>query len=179
MDQDEKRNIFEKIYHQESDRVFRYIMFRLSDREEVLDIVEESFYKLWQKIVEGEAIENPRAWLLRVARNRVIDTYKKRKAVSLEEMTYNEEDEYSTDIADPDAHHKLEISVEASYVLEKIEELPKQYRDIIRMRYMDDLSPKEISEILEISANAASLRINHALQKLREIIIERKEVDTK
>jgi RNA polymerase sigma factor (sigma-70 family) len=76
------------------------------------------------------------------------------------EMGYDPSDEMSTSL--------LETKAEGRYLLEKISELTPSYRQPVYLRYVEDLSPVEIGEILGISANAASVRINRGLLELKK-----------
>jgi DNA-directed RNA polymerase specialized sigma24 family protein len=58
--------------------------------------------------------------------------------------------------------------VEGRYLIEKISELSLANKDPVYLRYVEDLSPPEIGEILGISANAASVRINRGLEELKQ-----------
>ena len=78
----------------------------------------------------------------------------------------NEEMEY--DIVDEKTTDNIEFGPEGRYLLEKINELTPSSRHPIYLRFVEGLSPGEIGEILEISANAASVRINRGLEELRK-----------
>ena len=76
------------------------------------------------------------------------------------EDSYDLPDEKSMDI---------EIGAEGRYLLEKINELELIYRDPVYLRFIEDLSPQEIGNILSISANAVSVRINRGIEELRKM----------
>ncbi len=167
---EDKKRYFENIYKKEADNIFRFILLRVSNREEAVDIAEEAFYKFWQMVIGGEKIEHPKALLFKISRNKIIDWYRKKKAESLEEVMSdeNEDNKNMPEITDSVAHEKIIFSAETLWVMKNLNKLPSEYGEIIRMRFVHDLSLDEMANILSVSNNAVSLRLNRALQKLRE-----------
>lgn len=159
---------FESIYSLESDAVFRFCFTRVSDREKALDITQETFLRLWQSLQEGKEIWNDRAFLFTVARRLVIDWYRKKKSLSLDDMMTSDEDEGYQVIDADTTKVNLELASEGRFLLEKINELSPAHREVIYMRYIEDMSPGDIGEVLGISANTASVRISRGLVELRE-----------
>src|SRR3989338_4538203 len=167
IDGDKKR--FTDIYNRESDSLFRFCLLRVSDREKALDLTQESFTRLWSSMVLGKKIDNPRALLYTVARNLIIDWYRRIKSVSLEGLSEKDEDR-EFDPPDEKATLEIEISADSSRVLLLLEKLEPYYREVIHLRYVEDLSPKDIAEILKLNANTVSVRITRGLEALRSLI---------
>lgn len=160
---------FEEIYKGESDAIFRFCLIRVSNREQAMDIVQETFLRLWQSLLQGKEILNNRSFLFTVARHLVIDWYRKKKSVSLDNMMYEgREGEYDV-IDQGTTEFNLSSLAEGRYLLDKINKLAPSYRDPLYLHFVEDLSPPEIGEILGISANAASVRINRGIAELRKI----------
>lgn len=158
---------FEEIYGRESDAIFRFCLVRVSNREQALDLTQETFLRLWQSLLESKEIMNVRAFLFTVAHRLVIDWYRKKKSVSLESIMYKEgATEYN--IMDEKTAEGLEAGAEARYLLDKINTLTPTSRDPVYLSFVEGLSPKEIGDILGISANATSVRINRGLGELRK-----------
>ena len=158
---------FQTIYEKESDAIFRFCLVRVSDREEALDITQETFLRLWKNLLDGQTILNSRAFLFTIARRLIIDWYRKKKSSSLDNLI---EGESGYDIADEKTVEDLNFSLsEGRYLLSKINELDLSYRDPVYLRFVEGLSPLEIGEVLGISANATSVRINRGLAELRKI----------
>jgi len=159
---------FEKIYGEESDAIFRFCLARVSNREQALDLVQETFLRMWQSLLLGQDIKNNRAYLFTVAHRLVIDWYRKKKSVSLESIMYKDGD-MERDVADEKTGSGLEGGAEGRYLLDKINELSPTSRDPVYLSYVEGLSPGEIGDILGISANATSVRINRGIAELRKI----------
>ena len=161
------KHTFEAIYEKESDSIFRFCLTRVSDREQALDITGETFLRFWQNLIESKKILNNRAFLFTIARHLVIDWYRKKKSVSFQDIPREDEtEEYNP--SDGMTQEILELGAEGRLLLEKINELSPSHKEAVYLRFVEDLSPGEIGDILGISANAASVRINRGLLELRE-----------
>lgn len=160
---------FEVIYESESDIIFRFCLVRVSSREQALDITQETFLRLWKSLLEGKEILNDKAFLFTVAHRLIIDWYRKKKSLSLEGMMYNEKEDGYNVIDEKTTVSNLEFGAEGRYLLDKINLLSSSYRHPVYLRFVEDLSPGEIGNILGISANAVSVRINRGLIELKKI----------
>jgi RNA polymerase sigma-70 factor, ECF subfamily len=158
---------FETIYEKESDSIFRFCLVRVSDREQALDITQETFLRLWQSLQKGEDIRNSRAFLFTIAHRLVIDWYRKKKSLSWDKIFVKEDTEIDV-VDEKTTEDNLSTLAEGRYLMDKINELSPSYRDPVYLRYVEDLSPPEIGEILGISVNAASVRINRGIDELRK-----------
>lgn len=164
----ENTNTFQKIYDEESDAIFRFCLTRVSNREQSLDITQDTFMRLWESIVQKKDITNYRAFLFTIARNLIIDWYRKKKNISLDQMIDDSDGKF--DLIDDSLIHNLEIKSEGKYILDKISELGETYQTPLYLRFVEDLSIKEIADVLNISENATSVRINRGLEELRNKI---------
>ena len=77
---------FKNIYEDESDTIFRFCLIRVSNREQALDITQETFLRLWKNMQEGKTILNNKAFLFTIAHRLIIDWYRKKKSFSLDKM---------------------------------------------------------------------------------------------
>jgi RNA polymerase sigma-70 factor (ECF subfamily) len=163
----ERNHKFKEIYDTESDAIFRFCLVRVSNRDQALDIMQETFLRLWQNMLADKEILNHRAFLFTVAHHLIIDWYRKKKSISLDSMT-NKEDGF-----DPEDEMttvgNLQLKAEGRYLLEMIQKLSPTYKQAVYLRFVEDLSPPQIAEILSVSENAASVRINRGLEELRKI----------
>ena len=158
---------FKKIHQEHSDGIFRFCLVRVSSREDALDITQETFLRLWNTFLENKVVENNRAFLFTIARHLVIDWYRKKKAVTLDKMLSDEN--FSFDIPDEKELNNTTLGVEGRYLLSKINEISETNREPLYLRFVENLSPIEISKILEVSANVISVRINRGLEELRQM----------
>ncbi len=159
---------FETIYEKESDAIFRFSLVRVSDREQALDITQETFLRLWQSLQKGEEIQNNRAFLFTIAHRLIIDWYRKKKSLSWDKIFWKGDSEEIDIVDEKTTEINLSTLAEGRYLMDKINELSPSYRDPVYFRYVENLSPPEIGKILGISANATSVRINRGLIELRK-----------
>jgi RNA polymerase sigma-70 factor (ECF subfamily) len=159
---------FEYIYQEHGDAIFRFCLVRVSNREQALDITQDTFLRLWQSLNKKQDILNNRAFLFTIAHRLIIDWYRKKKSLSLESIKTGDEGDATYDIPDEKTLNNLESTAEGRFLIDKIDELTETSRHSIYLRFVEGLSPQEIGDVLGISANAASVRINRGLAELRE-----------
>jgi RNA polymerase sigma-70 factor, ECF subfamily len=159
-----KTKEFIAAYDEHADAVFRYCFFKLSNRELAKDMVQDTFIKTWQYLGEGKPIGNLKAFLYKVAHNLIIDEYRRQKASSLDSLR-----EAGFDVEGSRGDDMI-LSAEADVVLRAIDKLEPHFREVIVMRYVHDLSPREIADILGEKENAVSVRLNRAIHKAQELL---------
>lgn len=165
MANNEKRKQFEKLYEREADPLFRFCLLRTSSREQARDIVQETFLRVWKAVMEGTPIAHERAFIYTVARNLVIDWYRKGRTESLDALL--EEDEGTFDVAEEGSAERAALSFEAKEAITAIRNLGPKYRDVVYLRLVEDKQPQEIAELLGLKVNVVSVRINRGLLRLR------------
>jgi RNA polymerase sigma-70 factor, ECF subfamily len=158
---------FAKHYDAYADPLFRFCLWRVSDRETALDLVQDAFMRYWDVMASGKKIDGDRALLFTIARRLVIDHYRKKKTLSLDDALGDTD---ATDIPDPSSFDLFESAAEGRRALEAIQRLTSYSRQAVYLRFIEDLSPKEIAEVLDISPNAASVRIDRGLKELKGLL---------
>ena len=73
-------------YENHSDSLFRYCLYKTSDREKALDLTQDAFMKTWEYIEEGNQVKNLKSLLFTIANNLIIDFYRKKKTLSLDNI---------------------------------------------------------------------------------------------
>ena len=163
-------NTFIDTYNTHSDPIFRFIFFKLNDREKALDFMQETFMKTWVYISKNGPIENTQAFLYKVAGNLVIDEYRKKGRANMKSLEEMAEKGYEPS---EDGEDSLIDKIDQREALLLITSLPETYSEILFMRYVEELSVSEIAEITGKSVNVISVRINRGVKKLKDLI-ERK-----
>lgn len=156
-------------YNLYSDEIFRFGLFKLSNREKAKDILQETFMKTWLFISKGGKVDNMRAFLYRTAGNAVIDEYRRQnrtesKLDSLENLS----EEYGFDPGFDDIESLID-KIDGEKAMSMVNELPEIYSEVLFLRYSGNQSIPEIAEILGQTENTVSVRINRGIKKLREI----------
>lgn len=146
-----------------TDSLFRYCFFKVSDREVAKDLVQDTFMKTWNYLTKGEEIDNIRAFFYRILNNLIIDEYRKKKSISLEIL---EESGFEPEFNEVEI---LENNIDATYALSLLDKIPQMYKDIIVLRYVEDLSIKEIALITNQPENTVSVKLHRGLKKAQEI----------
>lgn len=160
---------FLKAFEDYSDALFRHASIRVSDRERAIDIVHDTFTKVWSYARAGHQIDSYRSFLYKVLNNLIIDEYRKRKEVSLDALLSVEGvDEGSFPELSESTVEALAATIDGRKAFELLGELPDVYREVIIMRFVDELGPREISDLIEESENVVSVRIHRGLKLLRD-----------
>jgi RNA polymerase sigma-70 factor (ECF subfamily) len=162
-----------------SQRVYDYIRMLVKDSDLADDLFQETFVKAVRVIDQGRYTDQGRflSWVMRIAHNQVIDHFrseKQNKSVNEASAGY---DILST-------QRLTTASIEEQMVGEQIEAdvrrlvelLPDEQREVVRLRYYDGLSFKEIADHTEVSINTALGRMRYALINLRRMIKEKNVV---
>lgn len=152
-------------YDSYSNAIFRHLYFRIGDREKAKDLMQETFMRTWEYMTHEKPIENIRAFLYRTAHHLMVDEFRKKKTVSLDQLM--EDENFQPAAEQEDLGHKID----AHRMLHLLEKLEDGERNILLMRYIDDFSPQEIAESLGATANIISVRLNRALHKLRTLYL--------
>ncbi len=157
---------FEKAYADNIDALFRFVLCRVSEKEQAIDIVEDAYLRFWQTL-HKEIVKEPRALLYKIARNLIIDWYKKKKSTQLQSFSdKTEKGQIYLDMFEGNLMG-VDMILEAKLVVEKIKVLEPIYREAVYLRYVEELTPKEIATILGESTNVISVRINRGLRLLK------------
>jgi RNA polymerase sigma-70 factor (ECF subfamily) len=152
---------FEEAYRQYFDRIFRYFLWQTRNEALSEDLTSDVFSQAWRAWQNFDG-KNTQAWLYRIAKNRLIDYWRKKKEISLEEVG---------DIPhDSKIHEKAERKMEADRIKGAIEELPDNLREVVILRFLEEYSVKEVSETLSISEANVRVLQYRALVKLREVL---------
>lgn len=164
---------FLKAFEEYSDALFRHATIRISDRERAIDLVHDTFTKVWTYARNGHDIENYRPFLYKVLNNLIIDEYRKQKEASLDALLERDGvDEGSFAELHESSVEALAATIDGKQALDLIASLPDVYREVLILRFVDGLGPREISTLIEESENVVSVRIHRGLKQLRDIIEE-------
>jgi RNA polymerase sigma factor (sigma-70 family) len=161
MEQKEFEHIFQDTFHQYSDAIFRFCIVKVSNVPLAEDMTQEVFMRYWQYVKEGNTISNPRSLLYTIANNLAKDWYKRKKSVPLEEQDGHEHLLRSHENSPETAAMYLEL-------LETIIDLDEMDRELILLRHVEGLDPKDIAQLYHESPNVISVRLNRAMVRLKQ-----------
>lgn len=163
---DEVAKKFEQAYRDYAKDIHRHASFKVKDKAAVDDLVQETFFKAWRYIVDENSKEilNIKSFLYKTLNNTIIDYYRsKKEQVPLEQA--EEKDEAV--IFENDYEQMIDVEIENKELLKNLSLIKKEYREILTMRYIDDLSISEISEIINKKSGLVRITIFRALKALK------------
>lgn len=167
---------FDTLLARYQQKIYSYILFLVHDDEVADDLFQETFMKAIVTIRQGRYVESGRfsAWLTRIAHNLVIDKYRQDRNSNV----------ISNDASDADLFNDVslsDITVEMKMITEQsltdvgrlLKELPDNQKEVLYMRFYQDLSFKEIADATGVSINTALGRMRYGLINLRKMVSER------
>ncbi len=167
---------FDILLKRHQDRIYNYILRIIKNEDVANDIFQETFVKAILTIKQGRYTENGKfpAWISRIAHNLIIDYYRQEKSENIQ----------SADIDDVDVLNRKELceeTIEDMIISEQIREdvkylineLPDLQREVLHMRYYQNLSFKEIADMTGVSINTALGRMRYAILNLRRLAQEK------
>lgn len=169
MDEQDK-HITETI-SQERGRLRNFIRRRVPDANEAEDILQDVFFEYVEAYRLPESIEQVGAWLFRVARNRIIDRFRKKREVQLPDVSGEDDDEHWLEEVLPSSDAGPEAAYARSVLLEELyaalAELPQEQRDVFIAHELDGLSFKELAVEKGVAVNTLLARKRYAVLHLR------------
>lgn len=173
---DGNNKAFDLLLERNQSKLFSYILFVVRDRDKADDIFQETFVKVIMRLQEGRYATTGKfgAWIMRIAHNVIMDNYRDVKADHIVEATAD------NDLSNFCADDLFDTSVESEFVntqvlsdVKKIMNLlPAPQREVVFMRYYQDMSFKEIAETTNVSINTALGRMRYAILNMRRMARE-------
>lgn len=174
-----KENALETLLNRHQSRIFSSILTLVRDRAVSEDIFQETFYKVILTLKKGQYAEEGKflPWVMRIARNLVIDHFRACKKLPPVPVYVNEEGEevsvFDTLASDLDEEMALHKQTLKKNIRQLIAILPEDQREVVVMRLYYDMSFKEISSITGVSINTSLGRMRYALLNMKKLIEEK------
>ncbi|MDP3946131.1 MAG: sigma-70 family RNA polymerase sigma factor [Lutibacter sp.] len=153
-------------------RIFSFILSKVSDREVAEDIFQDTFIKVINTLKRGAYNEEGKflPWVMRISHNLIIDHFRRNKRLP----KFNNTDDFDIFDVLSDEMLSVENQIIKEQILEDVkklvEELPDDQKEVLIMRMYKDMSFKEIAENTDVSINTALGRMRYALINLRKLI---------
>lgn len=167
---------FDLLLSRNQSKLFSYILFVVHDQETANDVFQETFVKAIAKLHDGRYTTSGKfsAWLMRIAHNVIMDMYRDQRADRIIEPTAN------NDLSNLSNGDILDSNIESEFVnaqvlkdVRKIMDcLPAPQREVVYMRFYQQMSFKEISEATNVSINTALGRMRYAVLNMRRMARE-------
>jgi RNA polymerase sigma-70 factor (ECF subfamily) len=167
---------FEVLLNRYKSKVFSYIFLIVRNRQIAEDIFQDTFIKAITTIQQGKYVENGKflGWINRIAHNLIIDSFRKEKnenTFSADGVEYDIRN--NTKFAEKSTEDTMSNEQVLVDVAKLVDFLPLSQQRVVRMRYFEDLSFKEIAEKTDVSINTALGRMRYALMNMRRIAAEK------
>lgn len=160
---------YAKLYDIYVEQIYRFVYFKVSSHEEAEDITSEVFLKAWHYIQEGHEIKSFSGLLYRMARNSIIDLYRKKS--SKPESFLEDQLDAGLEIGDKGKWmSEINSKLEAEKILKALKKLKQEYQEVITLRYVDELELEEIAEIIGKGRIAVRVTLHRAVKKLQELL---------
>jgi len=158
---------FGQLYERYAERVFRYLFAHVDNRLDAEDITEDVFLRVWRSLPNYREQGVPfLAFLFRIARNALIDHYRRsgqsKGQVSIEDMALRDHN--------PGPGESALSSLEREELRVSLEQLREDYRTVLVLRFLSELSPEETAQIMGRSPGAVRVLQHRALASLRTML---------
>ena len=162
---------FEILLNRHKNRVFAFIMSKIKNKDLSEDIFQDTYVKVVNSLQKGKYNEEGKflPWVMRIAHNLVIDYFRRQKKM---QMVRSNNDFNIFDVIKDNkinADEKLIKDQIFNDLNSLVDKLPKDQKDVLKMRYYEELSFKKIAEHFDISINTALGRMRYALINLRAL----------
>lgn len=166
---------FDLLLSRNQEKLFTYILFVVRDREMANDMFQETFFKVVSRLQQGKYIANGKfsAWLMRIAHNVIMDWYRQQRAQNIVDAPKeNDLSSVGSTLLESSREGELVNNQVMEDVRRMMSHLPASQREVVFMRFYQQMSFKEIAEATGVSINTALGRMRYAILNLRRMTRE-------
>lgn len=165
--------LFERLIHLHQGAIFRMVYYRTRSRLDAEDLTQDIFLQAYKNLGSLRDSSRSRSWLFQIASNRVRDHYRKKRLLSLFGSSRFEEDDFDRIPAPENGHHPGALN---HLMRREFWDIVKRFtaklsgteREVFLLRFMDQLTIREITEVLGKSESAVKTHLYRALRKFKE-----------
>ncbi len=160
---------FGRIFDFYHEKIYRFVYLKVSTAQDAEDIVAECFLKAWQYIKEGKKIASLQAFLYQVARNLVVDFYRRKGAPteSLDDVEIT-----IADRSDLSLEEKMVLKSDMAKVEGALRTLKDTYREVIVLHFLNELSLSETAKIIGKTPGATRVLLHRGMKALKGVLGE-------
>lgn len=166
---------FDLLLSRNQEKLFTYMLFVVRDREMANDMFQETFFKVVSRLQQGKYIANGKfsAWLMRIAHNVIMDWYRQQRAQNIVDAPKeNDLSNVGSALLESSREGELVNNQVMEDVRRMMSHLPASQREVVFMRFYQQMSFKEIAEATGVSINTALGRMRYAILNLRRMTRE-------
>ncbi len=157
------KRMFENAYVEYNSDLKKYSYYKVHNHALAEDIVQDTYIRTWNYLLQGRQINMMKAFLYHVLNNLIVDEYRKKHTSSLDVLVEKGFEPKSENV------DQTIDCLDAKTIVPLIQKLPKTYQRVIEMRFLKELSPAEISDITGQSKNTIAVQINRGIKKLKAL----------
>lgn len=165
------KTAFVTLYDNYFDRIYRYVVARVMDQQEAQDITAETFTTVLEKIDTYTWTGKPlSSWIYKIALNKITDHFRQNQTKQKAYIQHFFENEQNAQPADKEMKKSQEQQEELQrlqLIQENLHKLKSAERDIITLKYFENLSYQEIAETLQITTNNVGVKLKRAMSRLQ------------
>lgn len=170
---DGNNRAFDLLLLRNQSKLFSYILFVVHDRETAEDIFQETFVKVITRLQEGRYTVSGKfgAWIMRIAHNAIMDWYRDQASMRIVDTPADNDlsNIPGADIFEGNIENRFVNSQIMTDVRRLLDALPPMQREVVYMRFYQQLSFKEIADSTDVSINTALGRMRYALLNMRRM----------
>jgi RNA polymerase sigma-70 factor (ECF subfamily) len=159
----ESLKAFDELYDHYLPKIFAYILNRTASKAIAEDVTSQTFMKAMVKIksfkYQGYSFG---AWLYRIAHNTLIDYFRKHKELNIADFVQAEGKENTDTEAEKEERQKI--------ILEALRKLPKQYQEVLSLKFFEELSNDEMSEVLGCKRKTLAVKLHRSLKAFEKVL---------
>ncbi|MDQ0178155.1 RNA polymerase sigma factor [Bacillus chungangensis] len=163
-----EQEAYSELVNKYKNRLYIFLLRMLDQAQDAHDLTQEVFIKAYYQLNTFNGTSQFSTWLYRIAYNRAIDELRRRKPVHVPL--------YDMEFTDDESPEDICLAKErATFLHKQVMTLPENYRTVLLLRHTQELSYKQIGEVLDIPPDTVQVRLYRARKKLREIIAASEE----
>ena len=149
-----------ELYDTHADAIFRFLVWQSNDEVLAEDLTSEVFFRAWKHRAKLEIVEEQQAWLYRTARNLLVDYWRRKKAVAL--------DDIAEPLSDENVHESVIKQEQAELLQKHLSNLPAGMRTILVLRFFSRLPVETVAQIVDKSPQNVRVIQYRALKQLKK-----------
>ena len=162
---------FGVLYLRHLDAIYRYIYFRVADKDEAEDLTEDVFFRAWEALGRYKPGQYPfTSWLYRIAHNITVDHHRKRPNATLADA------EFQRDLSETGSTEQIvEHNQDAQAIANAIKRLDGEEQQVVILRFVEGLSHQEVADVIGKSNESSRVILHRALARLSRYLKQDEE----
>ncbi|MBI4268657.1 RNA polymerase sigma factor [Candidatus Uhrbacteria bacterium] len=161
---------FAEVYDAFSEKIYRFIYLKVPTGQDAEDLTAETFLKCWHHLHNQKSVANLQAFLYQVARNCVVDFYRKRGSAVTESLDEIEDTVVVADRTDLSLEEKMVLKGDIAKIEVALRKLKDSYREVLVLHYLNELSVGEVAKIIGKSNGATRVLLHRGLKAVKEVL---------